>query len=1359
MQHRPVNQGFKRKLSDSENKSPKEKKLKETKMTAAEEKAKGIEAQKYQFLLNIYREKPVYFDNLKKDKRGQLLKDEEDENRLTLQVRILIERIKAEHLKYLKEDALQMIEKEVKSLTEDQKVFINTPVQILEESGDPTHQLFAKHLKKIEIKKWDIIPNRYFSSFNIGSVLFYVGSVVELELRAKKRRIMFQQGKEFLETLLFRILDPEVNPRSVKKNLNELYFKIEACSPGFITDLQTALIGLSKNFESLFAEKKLEISQQAASNFAIKIIERRKGIPLTAPDSLKELTHDDAQFTHAVSELTNYLSLNNFFPIPKSLDIDANGFFSEKEKKEFKDEFLNPKKLYDSIIEAFFSHYWGMISDVNSLETLQYFSEQLNQLSNINEAISTYFEEDPIRLKTNVDVSKLLRESIIKRSLLSGCLGDLFTHRSIKKLEEEEKLCDVVLTTIPYQSKDKNQNKLIFDKLPKNGKPYTYLVQNRNFLCFALSDEKELSVFNFDQIPDSTWYAYAILKRKDKPSELYFLQKVPQKVRKVFLNTLNQKLFERTIKDIPTEIGSRVLSPLDIDIEKIKKLDPEERHEKIIYFVNKENPEAAYQVLNNLSGGEAFNDIINDLVTLRRQKNEEKVMSPFIFTGPESLAIIAKHTNHAPVDTLYLNHRHVLESMVVAPRLLLGGSESFLMLLDYFKIVGDYHHSIVLEELRSHKIPLEQLFINLAPFVSDEIIRKFIHKIEAQNLFITNLNAYHFFLVNRVNKAIPLTLPDKYRSQKWLRGALKALIDKNNAPEIRDFQYFCQQFRINLSLIFSPYPSETPMEYAARNGKINVLNMMLKILQENKLFTLVEGDRKSNFQSKLQEGLDLLINNHHYSLAREFFECASHYGFEFPLLSAKLLLKVADYCKNEEADNLDQLLSNFEIPKENLKLYFFQAANNTSKYIIDVFMKHGLDDEMEDENEEGFLEHIEKGILELLYGREYEKALDVMTHFSISLSTIDLSDVFLDMKEHLILNINNKSPLIQSDTIALIRILKLINQPQSLLEEGVLFPFPIIILASNVGNVEALWELMQIPFLITEGKNPIVVHSLQNSIDLEILKTEPKYEAIEWLIKKFPAICSQTTCFSNEGKEIESAHLPFAYNMTRLEKIKMLEMIIKYSPQSLNDLTKSGRTCLYDALTRNKNDISVMLIDASVDLSFQHEETKKSYLHIACEKNNYEMVRYLVQANAPFDLKDEGRATPYLLDISRNLKVFLLLQLLKKYIELNHRENRIKLLHLNYILQKERDSVDDAKTDWGRVFYHLRTITRSHSPISSTSMFKTSTADMQEYLSIINKTSFFEAYHELCGKIHSVRFKQNLDLESKPSLCISNSGA
>lgn len=1226
MQGRQTITGQKRKSYDSENKvlEVKEKKQKENDITVTGiiNNPAGIE--KNNFLEKLYQEKAVYFKDLQKDKNGDLIQDKCDEYRLTIQVNKLVENIIPAHFKYLKEDIYREIEKKSKPLTEDQKKYINIDINILDESNDPIKNLFAKCIRSAKLIKWHDVSKRYFSSFHETSVMQYHENLSdeEKEKRAMMRRVLFHVGKEYLEDLLFQITRPPVNATKAKKALYELHHSIGVCGHAFLGELQSAVSIFSKSFTTILNDKKLEICKQAASIYTLEIINRRKVTPLYAESKLKNLTEDDQEFTHAVSELTNDISENTDYGIPISLDLRAENYFSKSEKEEFREKFLVTARLQKSIIEALYAHYLEVMNDVNSFEKVTHFFAQLDQMGHLHEEPTVYFDEDPYRVKTHVDVSKILRESIIKRLLLSDCLGDMFVTKSVKKIEED-KFCDIVLTTIPYKKNCDRQNDLLFGALPKNGRPYSYLLQDRNILSFGLSDAKNLSISNIDAfIHYPFWVAYAVVKQKNQQSELYFLQNKPERIRKVALLPAKQRILERTLKDIGP-FDSKP-SPLAIDIEKIKSLDPEERYEKVIHFVKKTHANSTYQVLSNIPENQIkFNKIIRDL-QFQENENKEFGGSPFVFTDPKSIEIIMEHTKHCPFDTLYINQENIFDSIVTAPRFLIEGQDAVLMILEYLKKVTDHERYLVLKEI--DPFLTRNFIMQMQPFLSNECLQKTFNRRDTARLVKSYLNHHHFSLASQLLTAIPIKLPTKYTSAKWYQETLRTLIDENDANKIKKFFQFCITNHMDLALILAPYHGVTPMEHAAKNSQSDALNALLQILRKNNLSSLLQGERHFIFQFSLKKGLDLYIENECYSDAYEFMVS---YNLSQYLSIPKLLAKIEAHCDRNEVDKLDELLDKFSLNPELLKKFFFEAAKGTHKEIIDVFMKHGLDDELEGENNEGFFEHIELGILNLLYSNKYIEALDIINHYSVQFGTINLPEVYPDMKKYLIKNIGSTDPEI-------------------------------------IDNVKALIEIFK-------GKN---VPAIENNLRL------------------------------------------------------------------------------YLGLCKNDNGFSKMLIDSKVDLNFQDEETKKGYLHVACENKNYEMVRYLVQANVPFDLQDKVGATAFQLDISRNLKVFLLLQLLKKYLQLTSDGDPLKLRHLDYILKSEEESIYDAKTEWGKVLSGVKQIKIIESPLTASSIFQKERLADHSYLEIIQTPSQTVMYHLLAERLHVLQSKST---QADLSLMLSKS--
>ncbi len=1307
MEPRQSINGLKRKFNGSDDKvsEVKEKKLKETKLKESEENALLVEARKNIFLTELYGEQPVYYRDLKKDFKGELLIDRKDELRLTLQVKKLADSLKAEHLKYLQGDT-----------------------------------------KAVKVKKWDELPPHYFSSFMSGSFFYYSAglSAEEKQTRDKKRRIMFQQGKECLEALLFMILEPLANRTLAKKALCELYLKIGVCSPGFITDLQTALEGLSPNFDTLFADKRLEVCKQAASIFTSEIIKRREKSPLSPESTLKELSRDDLQFTHAVSELTDYISATSPFSIPKSLDINAENFFSDPEKKEFKEKFLAPNNLYHCIIEAFCTHYLTIMNDVNSIETLDHFFNQLNQLGHLDEVSSTYFEEDPIRVKNSEEVIEALRDSILKRILISNRLGEMFVKRSEHKIGEEDKLCDVVITNIPYIKNAENQNQYIFDRLPQNGRPYSYLLQDRNIYCFTLTDEKYLTIENFENfLPHSILFAYVILKKDDHQHKLYFVQRNPENIREVSLDPQRTKLFYRLVEDLP-ENKNPYPSRINVNVEKLKSLDPEERHEKVIHFVNKKIPGKAYKVLDK--DMRKFDKILLKLKVLAGETKKT------VFTEQKSLSIIAEHTKHVLYDTLYLNHHNVFDSIVVSPRMLLESENSVLMISDYFKKITDDERYLILKELKSQNIDLQKFLVAHQIYLSKELLQKTFGKLETSRLIKSSINQKNYSLALQLLKATPIKLPTKYTNKDFYKKAIIQLIVNDDAEKIKILVQFCKKVSLSLSLSLNQMHFIF-VNIAAKYGKINALQALLQILEENNL--AFKKTQKEMFKSTLMSGLIFLIDEEKYNTAKEFMTRFSHFEFVNDMLLPKLISKVQDYCDGSKEKKLDKLLSNFPIDPQNLQSFFFKAANDCDKPIIDIFMKHGLDNQLKDEDEQGFSEHLESGLYDFIMDRAYGPVLDLMIHYSVS------TKIFLGVKDYiqdeLKLLAKDSSTIGIANRNALIQLIKRFPEAleECLRDEKQSDKFPAITILAAKGCVEAFQELVQIPSLASEfKKNPEMITLLGFSITIHMAIQKPNYDAIEWLIKKFPDICTETNNIYVQTESGKVKMPPFTQYILSRNNASILNMINKYCPRALSLSFSDNRTCLSYTLLKNNDEMSKFLIDAKVDLSFQDNDGN-SYFHFACKAHNYEMVRYLINAGAPFDLKNNLGITPFSTDMPLNLRSFLVIQILKKYIELNHGGNKLQLFHLNYIVECERSNQDISKIDWGHVFANLSRTKKvsEDGSLSSMSLFSRTLEAPSDYLKIVNNRIInFEVYQSICSSIRDLQPKE-MEIEIKPLPC------
>jgi hypothetical protein len=232
-----------------------------------------------------------------------------------------------------------------------------------------------------------------------------------------------------------------VNKTLAKNAMDELYLKIGVCAPGFITDLQTSVLGLSHDLPSFLADMCLKMASQAATAFVYEIIQSRKQYPLAAESDLVEIGEAPSEFSHARSELVNDLVLHSNFPLSQTLDLDAENYFSEIEKNEFRSKFLIPDNLQNNMLEILFEHFSKILYDVHSLEAAKNFFDQLNILGTLPEDASNYFELEPFRVKASSNVAKILRESILKRVLISNCLGEMFITRSVLT---EEVSCDVL---------------------------------------------------------------------------------------------------------------------------------------------------------------------------------------------------------------------------------------------------------------------------------------------------------------------------------------------------------------------------------------------------------------------------------------------------------------------------------------------------------------------------------------------------------------------------------------------------------------------------------------------------------------------------------------------------------------------------------------------------------------------------------------------------------------------------------------------------------------------------------------------------------------------------------------------------
>jgi ankyrin repeat protein len=168
------------------------------------------------------------------------------------------------------------------------------------------------------------------------------------------------------------------------------------------------------------------------------------------------------------------------------------------------------------------------------------------------------------------------------------------------------------------------------------------------------------------------------------------------------------------------------------------------------------------------------------------------------------------------------------------------------------------------------------------------------------------------------------------------------------------------------------------------------------------------------------------------------------------------------------------------------------------------------------------------------------------------------------------------------------------------------------------------------------------------------------------------------------------------------------------------------------------------LVDAKTPLHYQDASTGKSYLHMALDKtllgrSCYSIVKLLVESRAPFDLKDKLGATPMMLDCDRNLKIYFMLQLLKKYLQLDPIKSDLKFRHLAYILQKEQESKEGLdRTDWGRVLGDLSQMIVPKSTLSASSIFSHASADLSLYTEMFKDKSGL--YEKITEGIH--RFEQ-----------------